>query len=148
GDASGNLITRAAFSLAERFGREANVAITLEKNLPVASGIGGGSSDAATTLKALLDLWQETLDPGALAVIATALGADVPVCLSAQPCFFGSIGDEIAEAPTLPPTPIVLVNPGIALPTASVFRARRGDFSIPARFVAPPADVTALAALL
>jgi len=148
GDISGNLVTRAAEALAAKLGRRADVALTLEKNLPVASGIGGGSSDAAATMKALIELWQAQLDPGELTALAAKLGADVPVCLAARASFFGGIGDEIAAAPALPPTPLLLVNPGIALPTAAVFRARHGTFSAPARFTAPPADVAALAALL
>jgi 4-diphosphocytidyl-2-C-methyl-D-erythritol kinase len=143
-----NLVWRAAEALAARLGRTPDVALTLEKNLPVASGIGGGSSDAAAALKALAAHWQASLDEAALCAIAATLGADVPVCIVARASFFGGIGDEIVPAPQLPPVPLLLVNPGIALPTASVFRARQGAFSAPARFVTAPASVAALAALL
>lgn len=143
-----NLVWRAALALAARLGRAPEAALTLEKNLPVASGIGGGSSDAAAALKALAALWQAPLDEGALADIAAGLGADVPVCVLARAAFFGGIGDEIAAAPRLPPAAVVLVNPGIALPTPSVFRARTGAFSAAARFSAPPASAAELAALL
>jgi 4-diphosphocytidyl-2-C-methyl-D-erythritol kinase len=143
-----NLIWRAAERLALRLGRVPDVALTLEKNLPVASGIGGGSSDAAAALKALAALWQAPLDERALCAIAAELGADVPVCVIARPSFFGGIGDEIAAAPHLPPAPLLLVNPGCALPTASVFRARHGAFSLPARFAAAPASVGELALML
>jgi 4-diphosphocytidyl-2-C-methyl-D-erythritol kinase len=122
--------------------------LTLEKNLPVASGIGGGSSDAAAALKALAAHWQASLDEKALCALGAELGADVPVCIVARPSFFGGIGDEIVASPSLPPAPLLLVNPGIALPTASVFRARQGAFSPAARFPAAPASVAALAALL
>src|ERR1700722_889846 len=73
----GNLVWRAAMLLWERIGRRAGAAITLIKNLPVASGIGGGSSDAAATLRALAALWQADLDDDTLGEMAVALGADV-----------------------------------------------------------------------
>ena len=143
-----NLVWRAAEALAARLDRVPDVALTLEKNLPVASGIGGGSSDAAAALKALAAHWQASLDEQTLCAIAAELGADVPVCVVARASFFGGIGDEIVPAPPLPPAPLLLVNPGIALPTASVFRARQGAFSPPARFAEGPASVAELAALL
>jgi len=147
-DAQKNLVWRAAEALAARLGRSPDVAVTLEKNLPVASGIGGGSSDAAAALKALAAHWQASLDENALLTIAAELGADVPVCVIARPSFFGGIGDEIVPSPRLTPAPLLLVNPGIALPTAAVFRARQGAFSPPARFAAPPASIAELASLL
>jgi 4-diphosphocytidyl-2-C-methyl-D-erythritol kinase len=147
-EAQKNLVWRAAEALAARLGRVPDVAVTLEKNLPVASGIGGGSSDAAAALKALAAHWQASLDERALCALAAALGADVPVCVIGRASFFGGIGDEIAAAPPLPRVPLLLVNPGIALPTASVFRARQGPFSPRARFAVAPASVAALAALL
>jgi 4-diphosphocytidyl-2-C-methyl-D-erythritol kinase len=143
-----NLVWRAATALAARLGRAPNAALTLEKNLPVASGIGGGSSDAAAALKALVALWQAPLDDAALGEIGATLGADVPVCIEGRASFFGGIGDEIVAAPPLPPVAVVLVNPGIALPTASVFHARSGAFSAAARFSASPSSAGELAALL
>jgi 4-diphosphocytidyl-2-C-methyl-D-erythritol kinase len=147
-DAEKNLVWRAALALAARLGRTPDAALTLEKNLPVASGIGGGSSDAAASLKALADLWQAPRDDAALGALAAGLGADVPVCVAAHPSFFGGIGDALVAAPALPRAPLLLVNPGIALPTAAVFRARSGAFSAPARFSPAPESVAALAALL
>jgi 4-diphosphocytidyl-2-C-methyl-D-erythritol kinase len=113
----------------------------------VASGIGGGSSDAAATLKALAALWR--LEPGRvdLAAIAQTLGADVPVCLAARAAWLGGIGETVEPVPGLPPVMALLVNPGIALSTPAVFKARQGAFSAPARF-AMPADAAELAALL
>ena len=147
-DPQKNLVWRAAETLAARLGRVPDIALTLEKNLPVASGIGGGSSDAAAALKALAAHWQAPLDDRALCAIAAELGADVPVCVVARASFFGGIGDEILSAPALPPAPLLLVNPGIALPTVSVFRARQGAFSPSARFASTPASVGELASLL
>jgi len=134
-----NLVWRAAEQLAARAGRPAAAALTLVKNLPVASGIGGGSSDAAAALKALAALWR--LGPASidLAALAATLGADVPVCLGARAAWLGGIGGEVEPAPGVPPVTALLVNPGIALPTPAVFKARRGPFSSPARFAMPAA---------
>ena len=134
-----NLVWRAAEQLAARAGRPAAAALTLVKNLPVASGIGGGSSDAAAALKALAALWR--LGPASidLAALAATLGADVPVCLGARAAWLGGIGGEVEPAPGVPPVTALLVNPGIALPTPAVFKARRGPFSSPARFAMPVA---------
>ena len=144
---SDNLVWHAAERLAAAAGRRAAVKLTLTKNLPVASGIGGGSSDAAATLKALAALWR--LGPGVadLAAIAQTLGADVPVCLAARAAWLGGVGETVEPVAGLPPVTALLVNPGIALSTPAVFKARHGAFSAPARF-AMPADAAALAALL
>ena len=144
-----NLVLRAARALAIAAGRAPAVAIRLTKRLPVASGIGGGSADAAATLRGLGELWNLRLPPDRLQTIALGLGADVPVCLAGLPSFFGGIGDEVAPAPPLPPAAIVLVNPGIPLATAAVFRARAaGRYSAPARWTAAVPEVGALATLL
>lgn len=148
GNKRGNLVWRAAMALARQLGRPPGAALTLVKNLPVASGIGGGSSDAAATLQALLALWRATLDDDALARLAAELGADVPICLAARTAWLGGIGERVEPAPPLPPTALVLVNPRRPLPTPAVFKARRGPFSTPARFTESPADTAALAALL
>jgi 4-diphosphocytidyl-2-C-methyl-D-erythritol kinase len=148
GNRRGNLVWRAAVALARELGRPPGAALTLVKNLPVASGIGGGSSDAAATLRALTALWPTALDEKALARLAGELGADVPVCLTARTAWLGGIGERIEPAPPLPPAAVVLANPRRALPTPAVFKARRGAFSAPARFTDPPADATALAAVL
>src|SRR5580692_10246901 len=90
-----NLVWRAALALAAHCARPPEAALTLEKNLPVASGIGGGSSDAAAALKALAALWHAPIDEAGLCALAAELGADVPVCVRARASFFGAIGDEI-----------------------------------------------------
>ena len=133
-----NLVLRAARALAAATGREARAALTLTKNLPIASGIGGGSADAAAALRALDALWGTRLDPAALRAIGATLGADVPVCLASRPARMQGIGDVLSEVPALPAFGLLLVNPRVAVPTPAVFRARQGDFSepvaIPARF--------------
>ncbi|WP_448189140.1 4-(cytidine 5'-diphospho)-2-C-methyl-D-erythritol kinase [Azospirillum sp. sgz301742] len=143
-----NLVTRAALALAERCGRTATVRIALEKNLPVASGIGGGSADAAACLRALARLWGLPADHPDLHAVGAGLGADVPVCLAGRPAYFGGIGDRLDPAPALPETHAVLVNPGVPVPTPAVFKARQGGFSPAARFGQAPADAAELAALL
>ncbi len=148
GNGEDNLVLRAAHALAAASGRPAAARIRLTKRLPLASGIGGGSADAAATLHALARLWQLDLEPAALAAVGLGLGADVPVCLHGRSAFFAGIGEIVTPAPSLPPAWLVLANPGIALPTPQVFKARSGGFSEPGRFEAGPADATELAAVL
>jgi 4-diphosphocytidyl-2-C-methyl-D-erythritol kinase len=143
-----NLVVRAAQALADAAGVKARAHIRLIKRLPAASGIGGGSADAAATLEALARLWKVRPSADDLERIALALGADVPVCLRSAPSFVSGIGEEIVPAPALPDVWMVLANPGVAVATADVFRRRSGAFSQPARFHAAPADGKALAALL
>jgi 4-diphosphocytidyl-2-C-methyl-D-erythritol kinase len=148
-----NLVLRAARALAADAGRAPAAAIRLTKRLPVASGIGGGSADAAATLRSLDRLWKLGLPERHLARIGLGLGADVPVCLAGLPSFFGGIGEEVALAPPLPNAHLVLVNPGAPLATVAVFRARAvrpegSRYAAPARWTEPPADAVALAGLL
>ncbi|MDY0871305.1 4-(cytidine 5'-diphospho)-2-C-methyl-D-erythritol kinase [Dongia rigui] len=145
---TGNLVMRAALALRELTGSKRGAAIHLTKNLPLASGIGGGSADAAATLLALIDLWQVTPERAALYQLAERLGADVPVCLDGRPAFVGGVGEDIVPAGTLPRMHILLVNPLVETPTPAVFKARRGDFSNPARWARPPATPQDLAAYL
>jgi 4-diphosphocytidyl-2-C-methyl-D-erythritol kinase len=124
-----NLVLRAARSLASWAGRPAHAALVLEKHLPVASGIGGGSADAAAALRLLARLWRLEVPAAEMARLAAGLGADVPVCLAGRPARMAGIGDILTPAPVLPPCGILLVNPGVALATSDVFRARAGSFT-------------------
>jgi 4-diphosphocytidyl-2-C-methyl-D-erythritol kinase len=136
-------------ALAERVGRPLNIRITLIKNLPVASGIGGGSSDAAAALRALAAYWELSFDDPRLLEAAALCGQDVPVCLNADNCYITAEGME--TGPELPYANIVLVNPGKALGTVDVYKAYRqggSPFSKTARFSSAPADIEALTALL
>lgn len=117
-----NLVLRAARALGEETGFTGGAHLTLEKNLPVASGIGGGSADAAAALRALTRLWHVAPGAGKLARIAAALGADVPVCLLSRPALMWGRGESLAPLARLPRFWLVLVNPGVALSTAAVFR--------------------------
>jgi 4-diphosphocytidyl-2-C-methyl-D-erythritol kinase len=131
---SDNLVLRAARALAARAGIEPTGALMLEKNLPVASGIGGGSADAAAALRLLSRFWG--LPPAVSDPLAAGLGADVPVCVAGVPALMSGIGEILAPAPAVPDIGIVLVNPGVAVATPAVFRARSAAFSDPARFAA------------
>lgn len=116
-----NLVLRAARALAEASGVPQNAALALEKNLPVASGVGGGSSDAAAALRALNALWNLKLPGSRLAEIARCLGADVPVCVGAETAFMSGTGESFQPFASIS-FAAVLVNPIIPLPTANVYR--------------------------
>lgn len=149
GDDSENLVVAAAQSLAELTGRDLNVALTLVKNLPVASGIGGGSSDAAAVLRALAQYWGLAPDDARLAAAASRHGQDVPVCLNIENCAMTATG--VAQAPSLPRAAVVLVNPGKGLSTPDVYREYKngGDaFSPLSRLEKAPATVAELVAAL
>jgi 4-diphosphocytidyl-2-C-methyl-D-erythritol kinase len=147
-DGDDNLVLRAARALAAATGHAPKAAITLTKLLPVASGIGGGSADAAATLRVLDALWETGLTTARLEAIAAGLGAYVPVCVASRPARMQGIGEILGAAPVLPAFGLLLANPRIALPTPQVFRARRGEFSAPAEMPARLADAAALAAWL
>jgi 4-diphosphocytidyl-2-C-methyl-D-erythritol kinase len=145
-----NLVLRAARLLAEHAGiGAAGAALHLEKNLPVAAGVGGGSSDAAAAMRALCALWRVAIDEASLAELGAQFGADVPACLYARAAWVGGIGERIEPAPDLPQAGIVLANPRRKLPTAAVFRARRGLLGGAVERLAPmPLDAAGLARAL
>ncbi len=144
-DEGDNLVLRAARALADAAGRAPDAVLELEKHLPVASGIGGGSADAAAALRLLNRVWRLGWAEARLAALALPLGADVPACVASRPCRMGGIGEALTPAPRLPPFGIVLANPRVALATPAVFRARAGDFSPPAALPPGWADAPALA---
>jgi 4-diphosphocytidyl-2-C-methyl-D-erythritol kinase len=137
-----NLVLRAARLIDPARG----AALYLTKQLPVAAGMGGGSADAAAALVGLSRLWELPL-PSPEQVLG--LGADLPVCLAAGPCFVGGIGEKLVPAPPLPPTYLLLANPRRPLPTVEVFRRygreSGGRFSAPGRWSEAPADASGLA---
>jgi 4-diphosphocytidyl-2-C-methyl-D-erythritol kinase len=126
---SDNLVLRAARALMgwakERRINAPPVALTLEKNLPVASGIGGGSADAAAALLMLASHWSLPIAIDEMRTLGLSLGADVPVCLRGQPALVAGIGETLSAAPPLPRFWLVLVNPGVAVATAPIFKALR-----------------------
>ena len=127
-----NLVLRAARALATATGYSGGAALHLEKHLPVASGIGGGSADAAAALRLLNRLWRTGLDQATLERIAAPLGADIPVCIASLAARMQGVGDVISAPPAIPGCGLLLVNPGVPLATPAVFRARQGGFSPPA----------------
>lgn len=138
-----NLVVRAAEALSKRAGVETGAAITLTKNLPVASGIGGGSADAAATLRGLARLWRLDLPRQEMEAVALTLGADVPVCLRGEAVLMSGIGEELQPLPALPPLWFLLVNPGVAVSTSAVFKALSGSFTEVAEPRLPPIGLAA-----
>jgi 4-diphosphocytidyl-2-C-methyl-D-erythritol kinase len=119
-----NLVLRAVRLLSDRLDRPGPApALRLDKHLPLASGLGGGSADAAVTLRLLNRHWGEALMLDELEVLAGDLGSDVPACIRSQPVTASGRGQILGPAPWLPDMPAVLVNPGVACPTGAVYRA-------------------------
>lgn len=143
-----NLVLRAARLLADHTGAARGATLLLEKNLPVAAGIGGGSSDAAAVLRLLAALWQLSIGEEALGRLGARLGADLPVCLYGRAAWVSGIGERIEPAPDLPETGILLANPRKELPSAAVFAARTGPFYEAGRFAPMPSDAAGLARAL
>jgi 4-diphosphocytidyl-2-C-methyl-D-erythritol kinase len=143
-----NLVLRAARLLADHAGTARSAALYLEKNLPLAAGIGGGSSDAAAALRVLTALWQLSISEEALRCLGARLGSDVPACLYGHAAWVGGIGERIEPAPDLADAGILLANPRKELPTAAVFAARTGRFGAVGRFAPMPDDAIELARVL
>jgi 4-diphosphocytidyl-2-C-methyl-D-erythritol kinase len=146
-----NLVMTAARALADRAGISTGARINLNKRLPLAAGIGGGSADAAAALKGLMRLWDIQLSQQDMDDLALSLGADVPVCLQGRASFMGGIGDDLSAAPALPAASLVLVNAGHRLSTPAVFEAHAamgGGFGAPGRFDYAPRDLAELVAIL
>jgi 4-diphosphocytidyl-2-C-methyl-D-erythritol kinase len=119
-----NLVMRAARTLIEATGGAApGFALHLEKRLPVAAGLGGGSSDAAAALRLVNAILPVPLEAGPLQALAAGLGADVPACLAGVPVIARGRGEQLSRAPQLPAVDAVLVNPLVASPTGPVFAA-------------------------
>lgn len=127
GDPNDNLIIKARDTLAnfaDKSGLKTTpISLTCEKNLPVASGLGGGSADAAATLNILIQLWELDISDTDLERIALDLGADVPMCLQSQPLIAKGIGEDITLVSPFPKSHIVLVNPMVGVSTPVIFNA-------------------------
>ena len=118
-----NLAAGAARAFLDAAGLAARVTLTLDKQIPVGAGLGGGSSDAAAILRALARHFANALSDPALAAIAVRLGADVPFFLDPRPAWITGIGEQIEPVPEFPPLDVLLVTPAPPLATADVFRA-------------------------
>ncbi len=143
-----NLVLRAARALQAATGVQAGAHLTLTKRLPIASGIGGGSSDAAATLRALCRLWSLSIDQCALEAIGLPLGADIPVCIEARPARMTGVGEQVERLTGLPEVALLLINPGVALATGPVFKARSGAFTSPFGALPTLANAASLAELV
>ena len=146
-----NLVLTATHALREAAGVTQGAALHLIKNLPIASGIGGGSADAAAALRLLTRLWG--IDPAHATAVAPGLGADVPACLLSMSARGTGAGDDLVlvDDPRISGTPVLLVNPNEPLSTRAVFaswngedrgslgdwRAGRNDLEPPARTLVP-----------
>jgi 4-diphosphocytidyl-2-C-methyl-D-erythritol kinase len=126
GDPSDNLVLKAARALRASAGVDHGAALVLTKNLPVAAGIGGGSADAAATLRLLTRFWN--IDPSHAIAVAPGLGADVPACLLSMSVRGEGAGDELQAVELgIGNTPVLLINPRVALSTKDVFEAWNGE---------------------
>jgi 4-diphosphocytidyl-2-C-methyl-D-erythritol kinase len=146
-----NLVLRAASFLRKAANTEAGAVFDLEKNLPVAAGVGGGSADAGAALRLLTSLWQ--IDPALAQAVAPKVGSDVPACLLSIPVRGDAAGDQLTAIalPEVSGTPVLLVNPRLPLATADVFarwdgvdrgpladwREGRNDLEAPAQALVP-----------
>ncbi len=136
-----NLILGALRALGEAAGIGAPpLAVSLDKRLPIAAGLGGGSSDAGAALKLARDSLGLPLGDNALADIAAAIGADGPMCLHARAAWAGGRGERLSFEPRLPPLPALLINPGVPSPTGEVYRAFDAGPPAAADRPSPPRD--------
>ena len=137
-----NLVLRAVAAFRARWPHLSppGLALHLTKNLPVAAGIGGGSADAAAALRIMAGLATEKVPLGDLADLAARLGADVPACLLSRPLVARGVGEILSPLPEFPRLYVTLVNPGIAVATADVFRRLRAHDNYP--LPALPAPLT------
>jgi len=133
---SSNLAVRAVWALSRLAEKAPAFKITLQKNLPLGAGIGGGSADAAAVLWGLLEYWNLSADLDGLDALMIMLGADVPVCFACKTLHVSGIGEKLKPVSPAPEIPIVLVHPGKACNTKEIFNRFKSDFS---ETITPPA---------
>ncbi len=121
-EGEGNIVYRAASAFFNRIGSPPGIDITIRKRIPIAAGLGGGSSNAATTLMTLNEMHGSPLGREELMKIGSRLGADVPFFIFGNTAWACGIGDRFPEAPLLPPLWFVLVNPGFEISTQWVYQ--------------------------
>ncbi len=136
-DPEANLVVQVARALRARYGVDGGAWLRLEKNLPVSSGIGGGSADAAAALRLLVRLWDLPAGDDELARLGQQFGADVPACVAGMPSLVSGTGEIVETLPALPDCGLVLANPGVPVSTPAVFGARTGAWSEPAAWTRP-----------
>jgi 4-diphosphocytidyl-2-C-methyl-D-erythritol kinase len=130
-----NIVATAVERYRAATGLTAGLTIEIEKNIPVAAGLGGGSCDAGAILRVLEKLAPNPMDPAALDQLALSLGADVPACLASESVRMRGIGERLETIGPLPPCGVVLVNPLVALTAGAVFRRFHGPYSAPSTLV-------------
>jgi 4-diphosphocytidyl-2-C-methyl-D-erythritol kinase len=131
-----NIVTTALDRYRAATGLAAGVAVEIEKNIPVAAGLGGGSCDAGAVLRVLQEVAAAPMDNAALHELALSIGADVPVCLACRSFAVQGIGERLVSIGPLPRCLVLLVNPGVPLSAGSVFGDFRGPYSAPASMAA------------
>jgi 4-diphosphocytidyl-2-C-methyl-D-erythritol kinase len=137
-----NLITKTVNLLSERHQQKPNVMIELTKNLPIGTGMGGGSANAAATARGLQHLWGFDWVPDDAVWLARNLGADVPVCLLGQSVMMGGIGEDLQKTTTLPPDcHIVIVHPAVGVSTSAVFNMMSPPYTPPIESASEIRDV-------
>ena len=135
-----NLVLKALRALGEAAGNEPALAVALDKRLPIAAGLGGGSSDGGVALRLANEQLGLNLGEDRLADLSRSVGADGPMCLAARSAWAEGIGDRLTFEPALPPLHAVLANPGRPSPTGAVYRAYDAGAPRSADRPAPPAD--------
>lgn len=127
GDHDRNLAVRAARLFSEMTGKPLDISLHLEKNIPAGAGLGGGSADAAATIKALEQFYETPLPDRDRHLLS--LGADVPVCYRARPCRFKGVGEIITDIPPIPSLTLLIVWPNVHSSTRDVFTARHAEYN-------------------
>ena len=144
GPVAGNLVLKAVGALRARVAGLKAGRFVLEKNIPVAAGLGGGSADAAAALRLVARANDLPPDDARLAAAAPTIGADVPVCLASRARIMRGVGEELSAPLDLPQLPALLVNPGVTLATRDVFAAFAGDLDAAPSLAEMPRDFAAL----
>lgn len=142
-DNEGNIAWRAAVALGEHVGWRSGVSIDIEKRIPVAAGLAGGSANAAAVLRGLARLWQLPVGATELAALGAKIGADVPFCVVGKAAFATGVGEQLRPLPLGGPLWLVLANPGVALSTGEIFARWRSGIEGPAVRAAWPRATTA-----
>ena len=134
-----NLVLKAKRAVAAWLGVAISGQFRLKKNIPVAAGLGGGSSDAAAAIRALLKVYSDASDAGRFIERSAAIGADVPVCLQNSAAWMCGLGERVTPVSGIKPLPAILVNPRIKLSTAAVFKTLNAKPLRPEEAAPPPA---------
>lgn len=128
-DTEDNLITKAVNLVSGKLQKDLSLSITLEKNIPIGAGLGGGSADAAAAVRGILEYAQVSLPQKEIDEILLSLGADTPICYARKPAYIKGIGEVIEPIAPLPQIPAMLIYPNEFCSTVEIFKSYDGDFS-------------------